>query len=229
MRRLLPILLCIVWMSLPTVSAAQQANPTLTPAGPAITDTPSPEPDSQTPGILYPKAGETLQGSIPIRINLPEQNFNAWELAFAPAENPTDTWFVLARGIEPFSGELLRWDTTRLTDGDYSLRLRLFFSDAYRDLLISPLKIRNYTADTPTPQPTASPSATPQATARVLPTSTATASIPTARPSPTPLPDNPAILRTERIAEAALRGAGFSLLVFAAIGLVAWLKTRLVR
>ncbi|MBK8419669.1 MAG: hypothetical protein IPL17_12695 [Anaerolineales bacterium] len=48
------------------------------------------------------------------------------------------------------------WDTTLLTDGDYTLRLRVYFQDgASQDILIQDLKLRN-----DVPLPTETPTAT---------------------------------------------------------------------
>jgi hypothetical protein len=235
MRRLFILLLLVLWMTTPAPVSAQEGGatpvPGFAPTSPAETNTPEPF----VPALLItsPTAEETLRGSLPIRINATLPGINAWELSFAFVDNPTDTWFLLARGNEPFSGDIIPWDTTLLTDGDYALRLRGFFAEAYRDVIIQPLKIRNYTSDTPTPAASPTPENTSTATAiitlvTVTPTHTASPNAP-ARLSPTPLPPNPAILRNEQIAESALRGAGYSLLAFGVIGFLAWARRKLTR
>ncbi|MFO7586285.1 MAG: hypothetical protein R6W69_16275 [Anaerolineales bacterium] len=223
---LLPLL--FLWMSPPGFVSAQESDSTPSPSATNQEERTTPDPAYPALAILYPTDGETLQGSLPINIAVNQPGINAWELSFAFIENPTDTWFSLARGSGPFEGEILRWDTTPLTDGDYVLRLRATFSDAYRDVLVTPLKIRNYSADTPTPAPdtTATRTPGPLASPTQLPTPANTT---TPRQTPTPLPPNPVILNNEDIAESALRGAGYSLILFIAIGLLAWGKKKLLR
>jgi hypothetical protein len=220
-RRLLILFALFGWMSPPGLVSAQEGEPTSAPGIQTVTPV-------SVLAISYPTSGETLTGSIPINIAVNQPGINAWELAFAFVENPTDTWFLLARGSDPFEGEILRWDTTVLTDGDYVLRLRATFSDAHRDVLVTPLKIRNYSADTPTPAPETTATRTPGPTLTPSPIFTATPTQP-ARQTPTLLPPNPAILYNEDIAASALRGAGYSLAVFAVIGLLAWGKKKLLK
>ena len=107
-----------------------------------------------------------VRGVVPISGSLTLPGFSSWELAFAPLDNPTDTWFLLKSGSELNSGELYLWDTSLLTDGDYSLRLRAAFPDAYREVLVSPIQVRNYSTDTATRSPTISPTSTAGATPR---------------------------------------------------------------
>lgn len=220
-RWLLILLALFGWMSPPGLVSAQEGEPTSAPGIQTVTPV-------SVLAISYPTSGETLTGSVPINIAVNQPGINAWELSFAFIENPTDTWFLLASGSDPFEGEILRWDTTVLTDGDYVLRLRATFSDAYRDVLVTPLKIRNYSADTPTPAPdtTATRTPGPLASPTQLPTPANTTN---PRQTPTPLPPNPVILNNEDIAESALRGAGYSLILFIAIGLLAWGKKKLLR
>jgi hypothetical protein len=223
---LLPLL--FLWMSPPGFASAQENDSTPSPGATNQGERATPEPASPALNITDPKAGETLQGSLAINIAVNQPGLNAWELSFAFVENPTDTWFLLARGSDPFEGEILRWDTTSLSDGDYVLRLRATFSDAYRDVLVTPLKIRNYSIDTPAPAPEHTATRTPAPIASPTPTRITDPSLPT-RSAPTPLPANPAILYNEEIAESALRGAGYSLVIFASIGLLAWVKRKVTR
>ncbi len=230
MRRLLPALFLLLWMSLPVDVSAQESDstPTPTPNETGQAEQSAPQPGSESIGITSPLPGETLAGSVPISGLITQPGFSLWELSFSFAENPTDNWFLLASGTQTLEGEIANWDTTPLTDGDYALRLRVYFSDAYRDVLIAPVRIRNYSVDTPTPTQTsalASPSL-PSATPR--PTETATITR-TPRSTPTALPPNPAILSNKEIAASLLRGAGYTALSFAVFGLLIWLKNRLTR
>lgn len=219
MRTALPafLVLLFLWMSWPAPGAAQQASPTslaqpLTPGG---TETP-PQPTSLPPGISTPLEEATLRGRVTISGHAPA----GWELAFGYRDDPTGTWFRLANSPEPLTGDFLTdWDTTLLTDGLYTLRLRVFAPEAVQEYRVN-IRIRNTTpeetptpAGTPTPTATASPTPLPSAT----PTITHTPA-----PPPTPLPPNPAELHPAQIGLYFGFGA---LVVIAAFGLFGLLLT----
>jgi hypothetical protein len=225
MRRLLPVLLILVWMSLPVAASAQGSDSTPTPESTATgeTELSTPQPGLPSIGIAYPSQGETLTGIVPITGEVTQPGFNLWQLSFSYVDNPTDTWFLLASGSQPLSGQLHAWDTSPLTDGDYSLRLRVYFSDAYRDVLVSPVRVRNYSQDTPTPTPTPAETASPAPSAtQGLPTATNTVTA-TPRLTPTPLPPNPASLKNEEIFEALLHGTGYTGAAFILFGILFYL------
>lgn len=226
MRRLPSLLfLLFLWMAFPAAVSGQQTEATPTPNATNQEESPPPQPGQETVRIRYPLENETLTGSIPIEVEISLPGVNSWELAFSFSENPTETWFLLAQGSQPFSGQLLLWDTSALSDGDYSLRLRAYFSDAARDVRVEPLKIRNYSIDPPSPTASQTPSPTQNLSRTPAASSTATKTE-IARLTPSPLPPNPAILEKREISRSALRGAGYSLLAFGVIGLLAWLKNR---
>lgn len=228
MRRaafLLFLILVIVGMSWPQASAHAQDAPTPTESPSAQTgDTPTPQLVSATLKINYPPTGETLRGPIPITGTIPAEGFTRWELAFAHADNPTDTWFLLASGVEPISGQLATWDTTLLTDGDYLLRLRVQASDAYQEVLIERLRIANYTVHTATPTSTQPPTITATATPTPLPPTATITATPTIRPSSTPLPPNPAILDGASILFNLAQAVTVVFAVFAFFGAILWLR-----
>jgi len=225
MRRLLPVLLILVWMSLPVAASAQEGDSTPTPNPDATgqAELSPPQPGSPAIGIAYPAPGDTLEGLVEISGLITLPGFNLWQLSFAYADNPTDTWFLLASGSEPLSGPLHYWDTSTLTDGDYSLRLRVFFSDAYRDVLVTPVRVRNYSQDTPTPAPTAAETGVPAPSAtQAPPTATSTATR-TPRLTPTPLPPNPVIVENEEIYTALLQGTGITGAAFLFFGILLYI------
>lgn len=192
----------------PQPVAAQQASPTPGETQPVTDLTPVP------PSISAPLAESTLIGIVTISGAAPE----GWELAFAYQNNPTDTWFPLAASPDPLIGDFLpAWDTTAITDGFYTLRLRIISADAVQDYLVN-VRIRNYSAtETPTPAATATITPTPSITP--LPTITPTASY-TPAPPPTPLPPNPAVLQPFEIAIHFGKGALAVAAVFAFFGLL---------
>jgi hypothetical protein len=216
MRRLLITLTFFCWIFAATSVSAQEGDSTPTPLPTAteITEQSTPQPGLPSIGITYPLDGNILTGIIPITGTITLPGFNLWELSFSYINNPTDTWFILKSGTETLNGEIYTWDTNALTDGDYVLRLRVYFSDAYRNVLVSPVKVRNYSKEPPAPTQTPTITETLPATATTTPPEATITSMPTLRPTPTAPPPNPVILTNEEIIESLLRGASYVALAF---------------
>jgi hypothetical protein len=182
----------------------------------------SPRPNTQLDQVVLtaPLPGTAVQGDIMISGNTAIEGFSASELSFGYAGDPTETWFLIQYStLSVADGLLGHWDTTTITDGDYTLRLVLYMSDGSQITLIVPgLRVRNYTAvetDTPTPLPP-SPTSGP---GTPLPPST-----------PTPLPTNPAIISQVDVLITAGKGAaigiGLLALLGAIVGIRHWLRSR---
>jgi len=172
-----------------------------------------------SPVIVAPRPGDVLQGVVTITGSSNVTGFASAEIAFTYADDPTGTWFLIARSGQPVSkNTLVTWDTTVLTDGDYFLRLRVYLTDgSFRETLVSGLRVRNYTpVETPTPTVPA-PEATP------LPTMTPTA---TPFPTPTALPRNPATLASTDVSNSILYGGLVAILIFVIIGIYLWLRRK---
>ncbi len=171
------------------------------------------------PVILSPQPGETLRGKVQIigSINLP--NFSSAQMAFSYASDP-NSWFPLQSFPQPPAEQTLAmWDTTLVTDGDYVLTLRIFFTDGtVQDGTVADLKIRN---DEPLPTSTLEPQAEQSPPA-------ATADLTTREPipatqiffTPVPLPPNPAALNPPSILEYLARGGFLALILFIFFSLV---------
>jgi len=178
------------------------------------------------PIISSPTEGQIVQGLVLVSGTVSALGFSSYELAFAYVDDPTQTWFVLASGSQPvFEGELGTWDTTTLTDGDYTMSLRTFMLDgSVLETMVTGLRVRNYTAvptSTFTPTSTAIVKfAAPTAQLIAPAPATATPSLPT----PTPLSPNPASLRVASISSALGRGAILALLLFVGFGLLLRLR-----
>jgi hypothetical protein len=116
-------------------------------------------------------------------------------------------------------------DTTTLTDGDYSLRLRALLLDgSVQETIVTDLRVRNYTA-VPTPTPTATATAFAQImppTAQLLVPEIAT--VTPSNPTPTPFPPNPAGLEVTSIPWAVGKGAMLALLLILGVGLILRLR-----
>ncbi len=183
------------------------------------------EPTATPPpiNIASPLPGQALQGIVPIVINTNMEGFQSAELTFAYLDDATDTWFLIYESEQPvLDGELTQWDTTTLTDGEYSLRLVLTLQDESQVSAVVPdLRVRNYTAvETDTPIPTETPALgdTP------IPTNTPTSTRPPIPPTGTPLPPNPAQLTNQDITLSLGKGALGAFGAFAIIGLYAFIR-----
>lgn len=208
------IFLLLPLLSLPGYrSALQQDEPTGTPSEIAI---------------ISPSQGDALQGSVPVTGNTAVDGFLRAELTFAYSDDRTDTWFLIFETDQPPSnGSLAQWDTTTLTDGEYSLRLVVTLQNGTQmATTVQNLRLRNYTpieTDTPTPTQTPLPGNTP------VPTQTPTPTITPIPPTSTPLPPNPAQLTSQDIALSLGKGAIGAIAALGVIGLYAAVRNAMRR
>ncbi len=160
---------------------------------------------------------QAVQGTIPIQVKLTIKDAQSAELSFSYTGDRTDTWFLISQIAAPVEGKLADWDTTTLTDGNYTLRVIVLRQDGSQLVaLAANIRVRNYTpieTDTPTPSPSPAPGETPAPT--VTPTTSPTA-IP---PTPTPLPPNPLQISSGEITASLFKGAVGVLAFFALLGL----------
>jgi hypothetical protein len=188
---------------------------------PARAQTPS-------PGITAPQAGQILQGLVMVTGSSAVEGFLSAEVAFAYADDPTGTWFLIAVSDQPVEdGVLAAWDTTVITDERYNLRLRVFLTDGtFVDVLVPDLWVRNYTpTETLTPTITPTLTETPVLLTPVLPTDTPPPTFTPSRfPTPTPLPTNPAVLPVSQVYRSAGYGALIILAAFSLLGIYTLLR-----
>lgn len=178
--------------------------------------------------ITSPANGQALQGSVTITGNTDIPDFVAAELAFAYANDPTGVWFSIASfDTLPPEGVLAHWDTTTISDGDYTLRWIVTLTDGQQlTAYAEGLRVRNYSpieTETPTPIPptvTPIPSSTLVPTLTPTPTETATPSATPIPPPPTPLPTNPAKLSGAQVTVSLAQGALVSLIIFTGLALI---------
>lgn len=175
--------------------------------------------------IVSPQPGDVLRGQVEIVGNMDIPNFSSAELAFSYASSPADrfAWFVIQTFSQPIKDPVIAvWDTTSLTDGDYTLHLRVFLQDgSSQDVVVSDLKIRN-DAPLAVESPTAtllSNISTPLPTATFPPEPTRQIF-----PSPTPLPVNPVSVTSPSIYSNFARGALITLVLFAFFSLILRLR-----
>lgn len=164
------------------------------------------------PQISAPAAGDVLQGVVSVTGRTDVESFQSAEVAFRYEDDSADTWYLLSQSKEPVKGgELARWDTTTIADGNYRLRVQVTLQDGQVvETSVQSLRVRNYTAvetatapaqaGTATATPPPEPSATPRAT-------------------PTALQPNPARVTQGDLVSSWVRGGLFTLLAFLALGL----------
>jgi hypothetical protein len=202
------LILAALFILLPADTFAQQGTPTPVPAQAGVR-------------ITSPLPGQALQGSVLITGNTVVEGFQSAELSFSYSNNPLDTWFFIQQYLAPIADSgLVHWDTTTISDGNYTLRLVVTKSDGSLETALIPgLRVRNYTpieTDTPTPvipTETLPPRATPIPTHTPMPTETAPPSL------PTPPPTNPAVLSTQEVYTSLFKGILAAFGLFALAGL----------
>ncbi|HNN12647.1 MAG TPA: hypothetical protein PKL78_03755 [Anaerolineales bacterium] len=178
--------------------------------------------------VTFPQTGDVLRGTIEIQGRMDAPNFASAELAFAFASDSGGNWFTLQTFSQPVTDPILAtWDTTSITDGDYTLRLRVSLQDGtFQDALVTGLKIRN---DEPLPTPTSTATEVvfnfqplnqtplPDSVA-FTPTSVVTF------PTSTSLPANPASLTVDSIVKTFWQSAVIILALFAFLSLILRLR-----
>lgn len=182
------------------------------------------------PALTAPQPGAELRGLIEIQGRMDSPEFDSAELAFtyAPsASDPAAGWFTIQTFSQPVTTPVIAsWDTTAVTDGDYTLRLRVFLKDGSTlDALIEGVKIRNNTQPpTPSPFPTLADFSfqplDPAQAAAVNPTPTQRVAISAA----TPLPENPASLKTSSISSIFWQSVLAAMILFAIFSLILRLR-----
>lgn len=212
---------------------------------------------AQGPGINFPPETEVLRGVTEIRGTTTHPDFWKYELAAAPTG--TQNWFNIAVSETPVAnGVLGLWDTRSVSDGTYSIRLRLVKRDGnYDEYFVVRTQVANTgPVDTPAPQETSTPTITPTPRPATATPVVLTPEIPTATPAPeaTATPRGALVASTgdttggqggnqgeslasvaSRMGRAFLRGARIVLGIFIIVGvffgvksLITWLYYRLV-
>lgn len=180
--------------------------------------------------ISAPQPGETLRGLVEIQGGMDTPNFASAELAFtfdASASDPAAAWFPIQTFPQPVTNPVLaNWDTTAVTDGTYTLRLRVFLQDgSFQEALVANLNVRN---DELPPTPTATAT---EMNFNFQPLEQ-TPSVPVAvtvtpiigYPTSTPLPANPASLSPSAILTIFWQSALAILVLFAFFSLILRLR-----
>ncbi|MCB2180000.1 hypothetical protein KQH54_02640 [bacterium] len=137
-------------------------------------------PQSQTNGaeITFPGNGNAVQGLVQIIGSANISGFQSYRLEFASSTATAPAWFLITQQSTPVNNDILgEWDTSILTDGDYTLKLTVNNgTDQPVTFLIEDIRIRNYSPiETDTPAPTSQELiATPSTAPTDTPTPTTT-------------------------------------------------------
>ena len=193
-------------------------------------------PPQQGAVITSPQDRDVVRGLLVIKgTAATSPSFWKYEIHYAPEPNPTDQWMLVGDVHEAMvtAGRLETWDTSLVSDGTYSLRLRVVRVDGnYDEYYVRQISVVNAQ---PTETPTATP--TPAATRTPLPP-TPTVIIeqpPTGTPRPTSTP-GPAGVTPEPQAETGLNitaqglgraflyGAGATMGLFLLMGIITILR-----
>ncbi|MEQ8677741.1 MAG: transglycosylase domain-containing protein [Aggregatilineales bacterium] len=98
---------------------------------PPINAVPTQSCDVSTPipvaRITEPSGGQTVQGNVNITGQISADNFNRYQLEYASANNPNNFFLIgTFQQQQPNQGTIGTWDTTQVTNGQYTIRLAVF-------------------------------------------------------------------------------------------------------
>jgi hypothetical protein len=110
--------------------------------------------------ITSPEVSEQVRGTVPIMGSASVPNFQFYKVEYGIGPNPAQ-WAIIGNLHESpiINGQLEVWDTTRLPDGVYSLRLQAVKQDGnYDEFFVRQVVIANsQPTQTPTPEATETP------------------------------------------------------------------------
>jgi len=186
--------------------------------------------------ITSPAPNSEVSGVVSITGSASTSNFAFFKVEFGAGPNP-NAWTLVGNTHETpvVNGQLETWDTTRLADGEYTLRLQAVKTDGNYDeyyihgiVVASDKPTATPTAPTPTRRPSATPAdnVTPQATA-TLQVIRPTAGAQLATPTPTPVrvtSSNTLQLDTAGWKQAFVVGVIAMAIVFAILGVIFGLR-----
>jgi hypothetical protein len=103
--------------------------------------------------IDSPPANGTVFGMVEIRGSASATGMTRYSLDFAYEQNPTGTWFPIADGATPVQhAALAEWDTTLVSEGNYSLKLTAYLQDgSVRAAVVDGIHVGRYSAAAPSP------------------------------------------------------------------------------
>lgn len=99
--------------------------------------------------ISYPAKGDSVQGVVEIKGTVISDFYSSAEIYFGYANKETENWFLITKLEQPVeNGQLARWDTTTITDGEYQLKLVMYKKDGSSEqVTVAPIYVRNYSIE----------------------------------------------------------------------------------
>lgn len=96
--------------------------------------------------LTSPEAGSAVMGKVEVTGYIKATNFAGYDLEFTHSSSAESGWFTIQTGAEnPTDGVFGVWDTSSISDGDYSLRLTVHYKDGTKtEILIENIRVRNY-------------------------------------------------------------------------------------
>lgn len=176
--------------------------------------------------IQSPREGQALQGVEIIEGKMRGEGYLQGTIHFSYSDTPAQdrTWFFIAdiEGENLDSSQtafLVEWDTTQISDGDYDLRVVAEYSEGSAIFELVPnLRVRNHT-----PVETAAAESTSEVEDNEPPLP------PSSTPGPeetsTPLPPNPAEVRSDEL-QGVLQISAIAVAGIFIIGMIYWYFTR---
>ena len=112
--------------------------------------------------ITTPESGSAIQGKVDVSGYIKSTNFARYDLDFSHSPGPEEGWFnIKTSDNNPPDGLLGVWDTSSISDGNYRLRLTVYYKDSTKaEYFTEEIRVRNYTpieTDTPAPGVLTSP------------------------------------------------------------------------
>jgi hypothetical protein len=183
-------------------------------------------PSAQTPApeiqVTSPLAGSALQGAVAISGSTDLPGFQSSEVDFSYLGGGPGGWFLIAQSSSSVKGSVLGvWDTSKIADGNYSLRVQVTLSNgSVVEKVVTDLRVRNYTPiETNTPAPVQKAQPTLAATLTPTPATVTPQAIATS------LPANPANMNPIELGYNMILGITATIIVFTILALYRWLKT----
>jgi hypothetical protein len=166
--------------------------------------------------IASPAAGDIVRGVVPVIGTADGSGFSSYDLEYAFSGSETANWFPITHSSQSvIEAALGTWDTTVITDGDYSIRLKVTSQDGSQELLlVEHVMVRNYI------NPENGVQGTVLSAGKTMEEQDLTKGEPTQIASTTP--DSLQVVELNRVIQwGAVTGVGFVLL----IGIYEWLRS----
>lgn len=106
--------------------------------------------------ITTPASGSAIQGMVDVSGYIKSTNFARYDLDFSHSPGLEDGWFnIKTSDKNPPDGFLGVWDTSSISDGNYRLRLTVYYKDSTKaEYFADEIRVRNYSPiETNTPAP----------------------------------------------------------------------------